>query len=146
MELWAQKLNAGLGSADSVSGLRYRHASESEFGECDVRKEQRRFERLKMRLSCKLHFDGRVASGMVIDLSARGLFVRMGGGVKPPAGLVFRLVLTGADCGDLELMARIARTKIVRRELVLVAAGGVGLELLSAPEAYYELLKPLTES
>ena len=111
-----------------------------------MRKEQRRFERLKMRLSCALHFDGRVARGMVIDVSARGLFVQMGGGVKPPMGLVFRLVLTGANCGDLELMARMARTKTVRRELVVAAAGGIGLTLISAPEAYYDLLKPLTES
>ena len=99
-----------------------------------------------MRLSCELHFDGRVANGMVLDISARGLFVRMGGSAKPPAGTDFRVVITGADCGDIEVRARLARTNVVRRELVTAAAGGIGLELVSAPNAYYELLKPLTES
>jgi hypothetical protein len=111
-----------------------------------VAKEQRRFERLKMRLRCELHYDEWQTSGMVLDISARGIFIRTGSSMKPPAGVDFRVVLVGADCGDIELMARIARTKVVRRELVTVAAGGLGLELVSAPEEYYDLLKPLIES
>jgi hypothetical protein len=107
--------------------------------------EQRRFERMKLRLSCELHYEGRHSTGMVLDISARGLFVRTTTGARPPAGADFRVLITGADSGDMELRARLARSRVVRRELVSAASGGFGLELVSAPEAYYNLLKPLTE-
>jgi hypothetical protein len=43
-----------------------------------------------------------------------------------------------------ELMARLARAKLVRRELVNAANGGFGLEVTSAPEDFYELVQALS--
>ena len=107
---------------------------------------RRQFERMKQRLSCELHHDGRKTTGMVVDVSARGLFVRTSTGTAPPTGAEVRVVLKGAEEGDIELMARMRRAHVVRRELVSAAGGGVGLEVVSAPESFYALLKPLAES
>ena len=108
-----------------------------------MERERRVFERVRHRLSCELHYDGRKITGMLIDISARGLFIRTNSGAKPPVGTDFRVVLQGAGDGDIELVARLARSRVVRRELAIVATGGFGLELVSAPETYYAMLKPL---
>lgn len=42
------------------------------------------------------------------------------------------------------LVARMTRIKAVRHELVVSADGGIGLEVLSAPEAYFNLVETLT--
>ena len=105
--------------------------------------ERRRFERLRHRLTCELHAEGRKTNGVVVDVSPRGLFVRTGTGTTPPAGTELRVVLQGAGFDDMELRAVLARTQVVRRELVSAGAGGIGLEIVWAPEAYYRLLVPL---
>ena len=41
------------------------------------------------------------------------------------------------------LVARVTRAKAIRHELVVSADGGIGLEVLSAPEAYFNLVEIL---
>jgi len=96
---------------------------------------------MRHRLTCELHADGRKTTGVVVDLSPRGLFVRTGTGTLPPSGTEMRVVLMGVPGGDLELFALLSRTQVVRRELVSAGAGGVGLEITSAPESYFTFLR-----
>ena len=105
---------------------------------------RRRFERLKHRLACDLFHSGRKTSGMILDVSARGLFVRTSTGSAPrEPGTEVRVVVRSADGEPFELMARLARAHVVRRELVSAADGGFGLEITSAPEAWFALLRDI---
>jgi len=110
-----------------------------------MERERRVFERMRHCLSCELHYEGRKTTGILVDISARGLFVRTNSGAKLPVGTDFRVVLRGADEGDIELVARLARSRVVRPELAIISIGGFGLELVSAPETFYAMLKPLAE-
>ena len=105
--------------------------------------QRRAFDRVRHRLFCELLHDGRRSSGMVLDMSPRGLFVRMGNMEAPPLGTQVQVGLNDAEHGEMILMARVTRAKSVRHELVVAADGGIGLEVLSAPESYYDLLKSL---
>ena len=82
--------------------------------------------------------------GMILDVSARGLFVRTSTGSAPrEPGTEVRVVVRSADGEPFELMARLARAHVVRRELVSAADGGFGLEITSAPEAWFALLRDI---
>ena len=107
--------------------------------------QKRTFDRVRHRLFCEILYDGKTSSGMLLDISARGLFVRMGNMAAPPLGVKVQVVLNDAEHGEMILLARVTRAKSVRRELVVAADGGIGLEVLSAPESYYDLLKSLVE-
>jgi len=82
---------------------------------------------------------------MILDISARGMFVRTSTGTAPKdPGTEVRVVVKGADAEPFELMARLARANVVRRELVSAADGGFGLEVTSAPEEFYSLVQSLS--
>jgi hypothetical protein len=105
--------------------------------------QKRTFDRVRHRILCQLTHDDKRASGMVLDISARGLFVRMGNVSAPPLGAQVQVTLNDSEHGEMVLVARVTRAKAVRRELVVAADGGIGVEVLSAPETYYDLLKSL---
>ena len=51
-----------------------------------MNQQRRAFDRIKHRIFCELLHDGKRSSGrMVLDISARGLFVRMGNVAAPPS-------------------------------------------------------------
>ena len=102
-------------------------------------RERRRFERYRQRIVCELHHGGRTQAGVVLDVSARGLFVRTSTGTAPSDGSEIRVVVKTDPPFD--LLARLARAHVVRRELVSAADGGFGLEVVSAPEAFYQLVR-----
>ena len=105
--------------------------------------QRRTFDRVRRRILCELAHDGKLASGMVLDISARGLFVRMGNVAAPPIGAQVLVTLKDSKHGEMVLIARAVRAKTVRHELIVSADGGIGIEVLSAPETYYDLLKSL---
>ena len=106
---------------------------------------RRQFARLKHRVACELHHSGIKTTGIVLDVSPRGLFVRMSAGAAPKIpGTEVRVVVRAVGREPFELMARLARAKLVRRELVNAANGGFGLEVTSAPEDFYELVQALS--
>jgi predicted FMN-binding regulatory protein PaiB len=108
-----------------------------------VDRNKRIFQRLRHRIQCEILCNGQSRAGLVVDLSARGVFVRTSSIAAPPAGTEVRLVLKDTAEGDLTILARVARANVVRRELTTDARGGIGLLVVSAPEAYYALLRPL---
>ena len=81
---------------------------------------------------------------MILDVSARGLFVRTSTGTAPKEpGTEVRVVVKRSEGDPFELLARLARANVVRRELVSAADGGFGLEVTSAPEEFYALVQSL---
>ena len=92
--------------------------------------------RTKKRLTCAVVIDGSRLSGIVLDLSANGLFVQTSANPPPGAELGLELELPGEPERTL-LVVRVARKKLVPPRLRSVVHGGLGLRIKSAPEAYF---------
>jgi hypothetical protein len=116
-----------------------------DLGISSMTRQKRTFDRIKHRISCELAHDDQRSFGIVLDVSARSLFVRMGNVGAPPLGTQVNVKLNDPENGEMLLIARVMRIKSIRRELVVSAGGGIGLEVLSAPEPYYNLLKTLVK-
>jgi hypothetical protein len=108
-------------------------------------KNKRKFDRHKQRLQCEILYEGQKLLGAVDNLSPRGLFVRMSPSSSPPVGTNVQIVIRDTRAGDITVFAHVARVNRVRREFAAVSAAGIGLELSSAPEAYYALQEALAK-
>jgi hypothetical protein len=101
--------------------------------------DRRRNDRSKKRMGCTLWVEGARFSGIVLDMSASGLFVQSSANVVP--GTPVQIELNGLPGKDsIVLQAHVARRKVVPARLKSVAQGGVGVRIAQAPEAYYALL------
>jgi hypothetical protein len=97
---------------------------------------RRKNERTKKRLSCTLQVEGLRHSGVVLDVSATGLFVQTGASPKPGARVQVECFVTG-QVEPLALAATVARRQVVPAHLRGVVKGGMGLHIQHAPEEYY---------
>jgi hypothetical protein len=97
---------------------------------------RRRSKRIKKRLGCSLQIEGRHHSGVVIDVSATGLFVQTNARPDPGTPVSLEMSVPGAP-RPLFFQAVVARQKLVPPQLVTVAQGGIGLLLQNAPEDWY---------
>lgn len=101
--------------------------------------EQRIARRIRRRMACELKAEGRQQRAIVIDLSRTGLFVQTSARLSP--GTQVELWLQFEDEREpLLLRAAVARQKAVPSNLTSVAQGGIGLRIVDAPRAYYELV------
>ena len=99
--------------------------------------------RTKKRMSCEINVDGARYSGIVLDVSASGLFVQTN--VKPNPGTVVTLSLSLPGAQDLAVMkARVVRKKMVPRELLAVAGGGVGFAITEPAESYLDYVAEIS--
>ncbi len=76
--------------------------------------------------------------GVVTDLSARGLFIQTKTVADEDTEVQVRLY--DVDSDPIDLIARVARRRTSHRSLAALEMGGLGLRVVSAPEAYFELL------
>lgn len=93
--------------------------------------------RSKQRAPCTITIDGRRHSGFVLDVSRTGLFIQTSAKPKPGQRLDIELTVRGET---LQMHVEVARRKQVPTQLLTVAHGGVGVRVLNAPEAFYQLL------
>ena len=106
---------------------------------------RRRAERTKKRLACSLQIEGRHHSGVVLDVSATGLFVQTN--AKPEAGTPVSLEMSmPGSQRPLFFQAVVARQVIVPPQLVAVAKGGLGLLIQNAPEDWYAFIAEVLPS
>jgi len=91
-------------------------------------------------VTCEIESDGSRHTGIVLDVSPRGLFVQTD--ATPPLDGTVRLRLR-LDGEALDLEARVARKRVVPRQLASVTAGGLGFRIDSAPEEYFRLFSGL---
>ena len=106
---------------------------------------RRRAERTKKRLACSLQIEGRHHSGVVLDVSATGLFVQTN--AKPEAGTPVSLEMSmPGSQRPLFFQAVVARQVIVPPQLVTVAKGGLGLLIQNAPEDWYAFVADVLPS
>ena len=94
-------------------------------------------DRSRQRAPCTITIDGRRHSGFVLDLSRTGLFIQTNARPKPGQRLDIELSVRGET---LRMHVEVARRKQVPPQLLTVAHGGVGVRVLSAPEAFFQLL------
>jgi hypothetical protein len=99
--------------------------------------------RTKKRMSCEINVDDARHSGIVLDISATGLFVQTN--VKPSPGIVatLRLSLPGQK-EPVAMKARVARKKMVPPQLLAVAGGGVGFAITEPAEAYLDFVAQMS--
>ncbi len=90
-------------------------------------------------MSCEINVNGARYSGIVLDISATGLFVQTN--VKPSPGSVatLRLSLPG-EKEPVAMKARVARKKMVPPQLLAVAGGGVGFAITEPAEVYLDFV------
>ena len=103
--------------------------------------QQQRFERLKRRVTCDFLIQGKRFSGLVTDMSATGLYVRTRAKTEP--GSMARVILHEGQ-GELELDVQVARGHRMSRHHTTGIPSGLGLQILAAPEEYFQLLASLT--
>ncbi len=95
--------------------------------------------RAKRRLACRLVAGRQRFSGVIIDLSASGIFVQTSAKPRPGDPVTLELSIPGHR-DPLRLEAQVVRLKLVPPRLVAVAQGGLGLRITNAPEAYFSFL------
>jgi hypothetical protein len=104
--------------------------------------ERRREKRLRRRMPCDLWVGGRRHHAVVLNLASQGLFVQTRAKPSPGTAVEVRM-RTAARTDPIVLQACVARLFLVPSELAVVAGGGVGLQIRSAPNAYLSLLSDI---
>jgi hypothetical protein len=97
----------------------------------------RKTNRTKHRTPCAVTIEGRRHNGFLIDYSLSGLFIQTS--AKPRVGQRLDLELT-LHGEMLPMHVEVARRRSVPAQLRTVAGGGIGVRILSAPEAFYRML------
>ena len=105
--------------------------------------ERRRQSRTRKRIACGVVVDGRRHSGIVLDVSDRGLFVQTS--ARPRPGTEVDVVLNIPSRKEsVTILTVVARQKLVPPQLLTVAQGGIGLQLREDPPvAYHDLLEEM---
>src|SRR5262245_18999550 len=98
--------------------------------------------RAKRRLACRIGVGRQRFSGVIIDLSASGLFVQTSAKPRPGEAVTLELSVPGQRV-PLRLEAQVVRLKLVPPRLVAVAQGGLGLRITHAPEGYFSFLSSI---
>lgn len=93
-------------------------------------------------MPCTLFVEAKRHSGIVLDLSANGLFVQTSASPETGESLRVEIVLPGVKQPSV-LQVRVARRKLVPPRLRTVAQGGVGLRIERAPEEYFTVIAEL---
>jgi hypothetical protein len=105
--------------------------------------ERRSEQRIRRRLSCELFADGHRYQGIVVDLSASGLFLQTDAALDP--GTRVDVLLKGSRFPEVIVRAVVARRRLTPTLLASVIHRGVGLHIVEAPDAYYEALREFDE-
>lgn len=100
--------------------------------------EKRHFSRTRHRVGCEFEFANRRHTGIVGNLSARGLFVQSS--ALPPGGTELELVLRVAGNAAISVRGCVARLSRPNRTAAFVVPVGFALQITWAPEAYFALL------
>lgn len=96
--------------------------------------------RYKKRLPCRVNLGASQYSGLIMNLSRSGLFVQTGAG-PAPGERVDVAVQAPTATPDIILTSRVVWKRVVPPQLRNTLAGGIGVEIQYAPEAYYSLLE-----
>ncbi len=103
--------------------------------------EKRKRQRAKRRLTCELVVGENRYPAIVRDISVAGLFIQTR--AKAVAGSDVKVVFAAqGEQPEIHVDARVARQRIVPPRLQGLVHGGVGLEFVSPPPEFQELVAP----
>jgi hypothetical protein len=94
--------------------------------------------RTKKRIPCEVKSGQTRHAGMILDMSASGLFIQTS--AAHPPGTRVSLDLNLPNGGQLVLQGSVARRKMVPARLRSVETGGIGVRLDYAPEEFFQLI------
>ncbi len=95
--------------------------------------------RFKKRIPCRLKQSSSTTSGVVLDVSRRGLFVQTAVSARP--GTEVEIVLhPEGDTPEVVLNAQVVWQRKVPVQLRSTLRSGMGLEIRYASESYYAIL------
>jgi hypothetical protein len=92
-------------------------------------------------MPCELLIRDRWYSGLVLDLSPRGLFLQTKAKPLPHERVELRIACGGSEA--LQLFVEVARLRRVPPSLLSTVRGGIGVRIVDAPEEYYQFLSRL---
>jgi hypothetical protein len=105
------------------------------------RKEKRSFPRERVRASCRFELDGALHTGFLLNLSPRGMFLQTR--LKVPHGTELEIRIQDLADEPIRVLARVVHRTGSHRATASVETGGIGLEILNAPESLYQILYDL---
>jgi hypothetical protein len=106
--------------------------------------ERRETHRTRRRVPCLFSYEGHVHNALVVDLSVGGMFLQTDTAVSPGTELTLRLRSDAFE--DIELRGRVVRRRFTPTVIATLIRRGVGIQILSAPTAYYDALGASQES
>lgn len=99
--------------------------------------------RTKKRIACDLTIDGDRYKGIVLDVSAFGIFVQTNARPNPGAFVELSLTLQGGK-SPVAMEATVARRNVVPPQLLAVAKGGIGLAIEDPPKEFLDFLSEVS--
>jgi Tfp pilus assembly protein PilZ len=105
----------------------------------------RRAERTRKRLACTLLLGDAKSTGLIVDVSANGLFVQTGAnfGIGDPVTLELE---APGSFETLTLEGRVVREKPVPARLRSLVQPGIGIRIEQAPEGFYAMVAALQDA
>jgi hypothetical protein len=94
--------------------------------------------RIRRRIPCDFDYEGHAYNGIVVDLSADGLFLQTDTAIEPGSDLELRM--RSERFADFSVRGRVVRRRFTPAVLSSMIRRGVGLRLTSAPPAYFEAI------
>jgi hypothetical protein len=107
-------------------------------------KERRTFQRFKCRLPCNLRAGSKVYKGIITDISPRGIFIQMSSRIAAGTELHMDLISEGDEYSD--IVAVVSRRRKAHQATASVERPGVGVEIMSAPEDFFDLIMSLSQA
>ena len=101
-------------------------------------------QRIKRRIPCEFDYEGNPQAGIVVDLSARGVFLQTELIIDPGNDLLLRLRPERPP--EVAVRGRVVRRRFTPAVLASMIRRGVGVRLVDVPPAYFELLEIAPES
>ena len=101
--------------------------------------DRRRNRRIKRRIPCQVVVDGEAHQGIVLDLSARDMFVQTSATLSRSEQVEVIFPADGQR-PEITLRARVARRKQIPPRLVTITHPGLGLQILDAPPNYERMV------
>ena len=95
-------------------------------------------QRIKRRIPCDFDYEGHGYNGIVVDLSAGGMFLQTDTAIEPGSELSLRL--RPERFPELTVRGRVVRRRFTPAVLATMIRRGVGIHVVGAPPAYFELL------
>ncbi len=105
-------------------------------------KERRTFQRFKCRLPCNLRTGSDVYKGIITDISPRGIFIQMSSRITAGTELHMDLISDGDEYTD--IVAVVSRRRRAHQSAASVERPGIGVEIMSAPEDFFDLIMSLS--